>query len=85
MTKIDIENYIVYAQNKLAVKWNIYTTDLANGKCKQYPEDSLIFAIIGLEVAQTYEPDSTNSNYASNCINLTQLCAILAYVEKIIR
>jgi len=85
MTKTEVDNYSVYAQNKLVTEWNTYLTNLSNGKPLKYPNTSLIFAMIALEVIFQYEPDPDSDNYASNCISEEQFCNVIAYLQKTIR
>lgn len=85
MTRQEVENYIVYAQDKLATKWNTYATDLANGKCRQYPNIELIFSMVFLEAIFEYEPDPDSPNYETNCLTDAQFCKVIAYIQKTIR
>jgi len=85
MTKQEIENYIVYAQDKLATKWATYTTDLSNGKSRKYPNIELIFSMVFLEAIFEYEPDENSPNFETNCLSEDQFCKVIAYIQKVIR
>lgn len=85
MTKTQVENYIVYAQDRLASKWATYTTDLANGKPRKYLNTELIFSMILLETIFEYEPDPDSPNYETNCLTDAQFCKVIAYIQKTIR
>lgn len=80
MTLTQIQNYTVFVQDELATEVNLYTTNLANGKCIKYPNKEIIFAMIGQEILYQYDPDLDN-----NCLTEEQLCSIVAYIQKVIR